>query len=118
METLTDTKFIKVKHIEIWKAKIEDEGIRNICKYLELREGNQVDVLDVLDNQITSLGCQFVGKAFTMPFTKIKYLKLDDNIIGNKGVENLALGLRTNPYLTKLSLKYCGIDEKGVKFIQ
>jgi len=53
-----------------------------------------------------------------MPFTKIKYLKLDDNIIGNKGVENLALGLRTNPYLTKLSLKYCGIDEKGVKFIQ
>ena len=50
METLTDTKFIKVKHIEIWKAKIEDEGIRNICKYLELREGNQVDVLDVLDN--------------------------------------------------------------------
>lgn len=59
-----------------------------------------------------------MGKAFHCSFTRIKYLKLDDNIIGNSGIENLAFGLRTNPHLTKLSLKYCGITEKGVKFVQ
>ena len=53
-----------------------------------------------------------------MSHTKIKYLKLDDNLIGNKGLENLSVGLRTNPFVTKLSLKYCGIDAKGVKYLQ
>lgn len=45
-------------------------------------------------------------------------MKLDDNLIGTKGLESLAIGLRTNDVLTKLSLKYCGIDEKGVRYLQ
>lgn len=59
-----------------------------------------------------------MGKTLSLPFCKIKYLKFDDNIIGNKGLENLSIGLRTNPHLTKLSLKYCGIDEGGIKYLQ
>ena len=52
------------------------------------------------------------------PFIHIKHLKLDDNLIGVEGLKNLSVGLRVNPSITKLSLKYCGITEEGVRFLQ
>jgi len=44
------------------------------------------------------------------PLCKIKHLKLDNNLILTSGLKELAIGLRQNLYLDKLSLKYCGID--------
>lgn len=49
---------------------------------------------------------------------RIKHLKLDDNLILTEGLKHLTVGLRTNNALDKLSLKYCGIDGQGAKYIQ
>ena len=35
-----------------------------------------------------------------------------------EGLKQLTLGLRVNNELDKLSLKYCGIDGEGSKYIQ
>lgn len=43
---------------------------------------------------------------------------MDSNLIGTEGLKNLTYGLRTNSTLTKLSLKNCGIDEKGAFYLQ
>ena len=59
-----------------------------------------------------------MGKSFASPFIKVKYLKLDDNLIGSEGLKNLCEGLKTNSSVTKLSLKYCGIDLEGAQYIQ
>jgi hypothetical protein len=45
-------------------------------------------------------------------------LKLDNNPIGDKGIRNLALSLKGYSNLTKLSLKYCGINQNGIPAIQ
>lgn len=71
-----------------------------------------------MENKISSLGCEFLSKILLKPYCKIKHLKLDNNNIGNKGIENLSIGLRANNCLTKLSLKYCGIDNEGVQYVQ
>lgn len=52
------------------------------------------------------------------PLCRLKQLKLDDNLIGTAGLKALTLGLRTNNAIDKLSLKYCGIDGEGAKYIQ
>jgi hypothetical protein len=79
---------------------------------------NEVEVLDLLENELTELGCEFIGKAMLLPSMKIRHLKLDNNNIGDDGIRNLAVGLKRYFELTKLSLKYCGITESGVQYIQ
>lgn len=44
-----------MKSIRLWKIKTGDIGIEGLEKYL--KEFNQVEILDLLDNNITSLGC-------------------------------------------------------------
>jgi len=54
--------------------------------------------LELIDNKITHLGCEFLGKTLspgpTLP--PIVYLKLDHNLFGSAGVNALAEGLKIN----------------------
>jgi Ran GTPase-activating protein (RanGAP) involved in mRNA processing and transport len=70
----------------------------------------------LLDNKITPLGCEFIGRLM-MPKTNssIMVLKLDHNDIGAAGVRNLAEGLAVNKTLNSLSLTYCNIDKDGAR---
>lgn len=98
--------------IRLWKAFCEDEGVRAVCQYLD--HGKNVAFLELLDNQITPLGCEFLSKALhpkSQPMIQI--LKLDHNNFGSAGVIALSEGLAVNPVLRMLSLTYCGIDAEG-----
>jgi len=75
-------------------------------------------LIDLLDNGITALGCEFIGQAVQSPFCRVLQLKLDNNLILSEGLKHLAIGLRQNKILDKLSLKYCGINEQGAKYLQ
>jgi Ran GTPase-activating protein (RanGAP) involved in mRNA processing and transport len=116
IDALFDLKYQKLKSFRVWKADFGDEGLRIMSKYLICE--NQLEVLDLLDNGITVLGCEFFGKALLNPEINLKQIKLDNNIIGTEGLKNLALGLRTMQTLDKLSLKYCNIDKNGTRYIQ
>ena len=35
METLSDLNYQHLKKIRIWKADLQDEGVRSICNYIE-----------------------------------------------------------------------------------
>ena len=108
MEVACDLQYEHLKKIRIWKGCIGDEGVRFISKFLTIRYS--LDLIDLLDNEITPLGCEFIGKAMSSPFCNIKHLKLDDNLILSTGLKQLVVGLRQNNVIDKLSLKYCGID--------
>jgi len=99
----------------LWKAKAGDEGIRSACDYLKLTS-TQVTIVDFLSNEISPLGCAFIGEM--LPSTQISILKLDHNPFGSKGLENLAKGLAKNGTLVSLSLAYCEIDAEGGKYLQ
>jgi Ran GTPase-activating protein (RanGAP) involved in mRNA processing and transport len=100
--------------IRLWQTACEDEGVRSICEYLDL--GKPVTILELLDNKITALGCEFISKSLH-PSSKptIAILKLDHNNFGAQGVKNLSEGLAVNPTLKILSLQYCGIDEHAAQ---
>lgn len=116
MEVAAEVRYEHLKKIRIWEGAIGDEGVRCICKLLTATP--VLEVLDLLNNGITSLGCEFLGKALKVQGSKMKQLRLDNNPITSEGVRFLGEGLRQHSALDKLSLKYCGIDEKGIRPIQ
>ena len=53
---------IKYKHctsIRLWRTKCEDEGIRNIAKFMLIAKS--VIVLELLDANISPVGCEILG---------------------------------------------------------
>lgn len=88
--------------------------MRAVCQYLEV--GRNVAFLELLDNNVTPLGCEFLSKTLhpkSQPMIQI--LKLDHNAFGAAGVIALSEGLAVNPVLRMLSLTYCGIDAEGAE---
>ena len=73
--------------------------------------------LELLDNKVTPLGCEFLGKTLTPGPTcpPVMVLKLDHNLFGSKGCILLSEGLKTNENLKLLSLCYCDIDAEGAR---
>ena len=67
-----------------------------------------------MNNEITPLGCQFLGRLLA-PEAKANLLmvKLDHNNFGSEGLNYLAEGLSMNKTVTQLSLKYNKIDASG-----
>ena len=73
-------------------------------------------VLELLDNKITPLGCEFIGKlVHPRSLCNVQILKLDHNEIGGKGITAIAEGLAVNKCLVSLSLTYCNIDASGAR---
>lgn len=113
-DALKQVKYGHCKTVRLWKTACEDEGIRSVCEYLRIAPN--VLLLELLNNNITKLGCEFISKVIH-PDTKsnIMVLKLDHNNFGSEGVIELAKGLTQNKTLESLSLTYCNIDEKGAR---
>jgi len=116
MDALKQANYQHAKSVMFWKTFCEDEGVRAIVSFVS--GAKSVTVLDLLDNMITPLGCEFVSNLM-MPKTNsnIMVLKLDHNMFGSQGITNLAVGLAMNKTIQTLSLTYCNIDAKGARGI-
>jgi len=69
-----------------------------------------------MDNGITSLGCEFLGRVLKKEVeSPITTLKLDHNPIHAEGVSMLAEGLVMNPTIKILSLNYAEIEKAAAK---
>jgi Ran GTPase-activating protein (RanGAP) involved in mRNA processing and transport len=116
MESLSELNYQHLRKIRLWKANVNDEGLRSICNYAE--KVNTIEYLDLMDNNITLLGCEFLSRVLLNRNNKIVKLKLDNNPLTTRGLANLVVGLRENCTIEKLSFKNCEIDAKGMKYIQ
>jgi len=77
-----------------------------------------VEIIEIMDNGITSLGCEFLARVLKKETeSPITTLKLDHNPLGSEGVINLCKGLDMNPILKVLSLNYCEIGKEAAKSI-
>jgi Ran GTPase-activating protein (RanGAP) involved in mRNA processing and transport len=86
--------------------------VRAVCQCLQ--QIKTVFKLDLLDNKITYLGCEFISKLIhPKSNTNLEILKLDHNDFGSKGIIALSEGLAINKTLKNLSLSYCNIDAEG-----
>jgi Ran GTPase-activating protein (RanGAP) involved in mRNA processing and transport len=112
MDSLRQVGYPHCRSIRLWKTYCEDEGVRAVCQFVEVGKG--VSVLELLDNKITPLGCEFISRAIhPRSNTALLVLKLDHNDFGSGGIRALADGLSLNKTITSLSLTYCNIDYQG-----
>jgi len=61
MDSLRMVSYPHCISIRFWKTYCEDEGVRAICQFLEL--GKPTLFLELLDNRITALGCEFISRS-------------------------------------------------------
>lgn len=99
-----------MRTIRLWKTYCQDEGVRLLCTFLE--RCNSIVALDLLDNKITHLGCEQLGRTLSPiePCPPIMQLKLDHNPFGSEGMNALLKGIHMNQHLTELSFTYCELD--------
>ena len=95
MDALRSVNYQHTRTIRLWKTDSEDEGCRSVCQYIA--GCDSVVMLELLDNKITPLGCEHIGKLL-MPAAKtnLTHLKLDHNPFGAAGLKFLAEGLSMN----------------------
>ena len=96
MDAMRIVNYQHTQSIRLWATMCEDEGCRAVCRYIQICPS--VIVLELLQNNITALGCQFIGKTINPQNLESKcnltVLKLDHNPIGSEGMAYLAEGLR------------------------
>jgi hypothetical protein len=69
--------------------------VRAVCQFIE--SSKSVLALELLDDKITPLGCEFVSRAIhPKANTNINILKLDHNEFGSEGLRRLAEGMAIN----------------------
>lgn len=116
MDALRAAEYQHAKIIRLCRTLCEDEGVRACCNYVAINPN--VIMLDLMANNISPLGCEFVGKLMHPDMKRnIVNIKLDHNAFGSAGMDMLAAGLRMNKVVQNLSLTYCEIDEKGARSI-
>ena len=100
---------VNYKHctsIRLWRSKCEDEGVRILVKFL--LQAKTVAVFELLDAQVTKIGCEMISKALLGQHSiNLLVLKLDHNPIGSEGLKILAQGISQNKQLTSVSLTFC-----------
>jgi hypothetical protein len=60
-ETLSDLEYKFVTSIRLIKTRCQDEGLQHVIKYLK-QPDNVITFVDLLDNEITSLGITLINK--------------------------------------------------------
>jgi len=116
-ETLEEVDYKHLKSIRLWKTQCENEGVRTIAKFLQ--KSKNLQCLDLLENGVTALGCEFLGKQVLHPVNMVPLikLKLDHNPLRMEGLGHLTEGLAVNSTITSLSLNYCGLEAESVKYL-
>lgn len=117
--TLRQSGYNDIEAIRLWKCGDGDKAVRSVCYYLEGQTGEQgVKDVQFMDNGVTELGCEFLGRTLGPNGNKmVNLLRLDFNQFGTPGVIKLSEGLSQNCTLRQLSLNYCNIGEDGGEYI-
>lgn len=98
MDALNELSYKHVKSIKLWKVNAQDEGVRTVCNFM--MKMKIIDNLDLLDNGIGALGCEFIGKMLHPSLEiPLQQLVLDHNEFGTKGLDQLTAGLCQNKLL-------------------
>jgi len=117
--SLRSVTFTDIEAIWVWKCNGRDDSVRSVCFFLDTEPPPNVKDLEFMDNGVTELGCEFLGRLLGPHGNKmVNRLLLDYNQFGTPGVEKLAIGLCQNSTLRHLSLNYCNITEDGGQHIR
>ena len=112
IDAATTTNYNHITSIRLWAGHIQDEGVRIICGYIVRNKG--VETLELLNCDITPLGCEYLNKALTPKIgANLQIIKLDHNAFGSEGLNILAENLSKNSTAILISLQHCNIDESG-----
>jgi len=60
IDALIQAKYPHLLSIRLWRAGVQDEGVRKVCEWLT--KNNSTTILDLLQCEITPVGCELIGR--------------------------------------------------------
>jgi hypothetical protein len=108
---MSKSAYKHLRQLTLWNAAAGDAGAAAVAEVLmHGKLALPLEVLSMSDCGIGRAGAAALGESLMMGANvSLTSLTLDLNGIGDEGVAALALGLRTNRALKRLSLAYCGL---------
>ena len=108
----------QISNIDLGDCDITDEGIQQICMLLPPDENRTcLSTLTLTGNKnITQMGWSYLAIAIAAS-SKLRYLYLDYNKIGNYGAGLLAVALASSQTIEKVDVEGCGITDTGAELL-
>lgn len=108
-----------LQSIRVWEGNIGNQGLRAFYLYMVEKKNYKISTLEFINCLIGELGCEFISRMLNPTGShNIKFLTLDYNNFGNKGMKQLCINMKFNVSLNFVSLNYCGITEEGVPYLK
>jgi hypothetical protein len=112
-----------IETLRVWGCDVGDEGCGAIASLLSFRpfqKSGGLTMLDLMDCNVAKLGCFAIGSALAFEGNQsLTQLRMDFNrTVAAEGATALLLGLRSNWFLTDLSLKGCNIGPEAADTVK
>ena len=112
-----------IETLRIWGSDLADEGggaIGALLSFRPFQRSGGLTMLDLMDCNLGKLGCFALGNALAFEGNQtLTQLRLDFNrSMSTEGASALLLGLRSNWFITDLSLKACDIGEAAADTVK
>ena len=105
----------KITFIDLVGNKIKCEGAKALAEALE--SGSCIDVLDLRENKIGAAGSKALADALMQPSTGLTILRMNNNLVRDRGAMALGSALEKNKKLVELTLASNQIKDDGAKAI-
>ena len=108
-----------MRKLRLWHNDVGSQGAVQIAKAFADNPFGRLQTLDLAFNGIGDQGVIALAAAIEKsPELRLEQLELSSNQIGDSGAERLATALRSNTYITRISLDNNDVSEEHAAILQ
>lgn len=102
-----------LKELLLWENKVGDAGVQALMGALEAGTTCDLEVLNLRNNRISSLGAEIFATRFNSKNCALRYVNLSHNLIGNSGARALGKAMTANTMPSQIDLGDNRITDVG-----
>eukprot|EP00936_MAST-01D_sp_MAST-1D-sp1_P001275 g1275.t1 len=108
-----------LRKLRLWHNNVGSQGAAHIAKAFVDNPFGKLQTLDLAFNSIGDEGAIALAAAIAKsPELRLEQIELSSNAVGDSGAERLAAALRSNTYVTRISLDNNEVSEEHAAFLQ
>ena len=108
-----------LRKLRLWHNNVGSQGAAHIAKAFVDNPFGKLQTLDLAFNSIDDEGAIALADAIAKsPELRLEQIELSSNMVGDRGAERLAAALRSNTYVTRISLDNNEVSDEHAAILQ